>query len=311
MATKWMSEAEFRKAPTPDAAIRKAFAAEVKAEAGKPVVLCIGSSAPDRMGDTIASTGWRLESYQKNPIVLWAHDRHQPPVAKSARVWADGERLMSEPEFTPREMYPFGAMVGEMVKGGFLNAASVGFRPLKHAWNEERGGIDFIEQELLEYSIVPVPANAEALVEAKAAGIDLLPLVEWLERSLDCVSEAGLVLPRASLEKAWAVVGRKAASVGKADEPAPSAPPADPPKPDDRIEQLAADVAKIAESIAALAERVTALEPDDEPDEPEEETPVPPAPEAEPEKPKAFDAGAIERAVADAIAANAKALGIS
>ena len=31
------------------------------------------------------------------------------------------------------------------------------------------GGIDFIEQELMEFSIVSVPANAEALMELSAA----------------------------------------------------------------------------------------------------------------------------------------------
>jgi hypothetical protein len=55
-----------------------------------------------------------------------------------------------------------------MVKRGFLRATSVGFRPKrdKYSWNEERGGIDFEEQELLEFSVVPVPSNPEALLSA-------------------------------------------------------------------------------------------------------------------------------------------------
>jgi hypothetical protein len=56
--------------------------------------------------------------------------------------------------------------------------------PLKYAFTDDpqrRFGIDFLEQELLEFSwCVPVPANAEALVEGRAAGIDqVAPLLDW------------------------------------------------------------------------------------------------------------------------------------
>lgn len=309
MATKWMTEAEFRKSPTQDAALRKSFAAEVKAEAGKPVRFCISTATPDRMGDVISVEGWKLDAYQKNPVVLWAHDRKAPPVAKATKVWIENAKLLMEMEFTARELYPFGAMVGDMVRGGFINASSVGFRPIKYAFNDARGicAMDFIEAELLENSIVPVPANAEALVEAKSAGIDLLPMVEWLEKSLDCVSEAGLALPRASLERAWAVVGRKATSVGKADDPAPSAPPpaAPPAAPEPDLKQIAAGLESLTASVSALTERVAALEePDDEPE--EEPTPAAPAESDD----KAFS-DAVERALTAAVIANAKALGIS
>lgn len=269
MAIKWLSESEFRKSPSTDAALRKSFTAEVKAEDGKPITICISTATPDRMGDVIAVEGWKLDSYQKNPVVLWAHDRKQPPVAKANRVWIEGGSLMSEPEFTPREMYPFGAMVGDMVRGGFLNASSVGFRPLKYAYNDERGAyaMDFMECELLEYSIVPVPANPEALVEAKAAGIELAPLVEWLERSLDCATEAGLILPRAALERAWKAAGNdRVIAVGKAPVPASTA---------DRLEAACARLEAACERVETAAVRVeNAMA---EPEEPEEE-PVPEAP---------------------------------
>jgi phage head maturation protease len=63
--------------------------------------------------------------------------------------------------------------VYRLARGGFLAATSVGFRPLKweYTTDKERGaddwfpGIDFEEQELVEFSIVTVPANPEALME--------------------------------------------------------------------------------------------------------------------------------------------------
>ena len=156
---RWVNESEFRSAPSNEVGIRKNFSAEVKSQAGK-VQFCISSTAAERMGDVIAVNGWKLDAYKSNPVVLWAHDRKQPPIARATKIWTAGNRL----EFTPKEMYPFGAMIGDMVREGFLTGVSVGFRPIKHAWNSERQGYDFLESELLEYSVVPVPANPEALL---------------------------------------------------------------------------------------------------------------------------------------------------
>ena len=45
--------------------------------------------------------------------------------------------------------------------------------------------MDFQQQELLEFSIVPVPANADCLIEARSAGIDVEPLREWAAKTLE------------------------------------------------------------------------------------------------------------------------------
>ena len=46
-------------------------------------------------------------------------------------------------------------------------------------------GYKFLKQELLEFSAVPVPANAEALIQARSKGIDTLPFKAWAEEILD------------------------------------------------------------------------------------------------------------------------------
>jgi phage head maturation protease len=46
----------------------------------------------------------------------------------------------------------------------YINAVSVGFKPLEWTNSKERpGSVDFQKQELLELSLVGVPANASAL----------------------------------------------------------------------------------------------------------------------------------------------------
>ena len=178
--------------------VRASFDTEIAKAEGDSRVMTFAISTPsvDRMGDTIAINGWKLANYRKNPVVLWAHDASSLPVARATKVWIEDDRLMAEAEFTPPGMARFNDTVFDMLKGGYLNATSVGFAPIEYAFMDT--GIAFKTQELLEFSIVPVPANAEALIAAKSAGIDVAPMIEMHKASLERVGLA--VLPRARLD---------------------------------------------------------------------------------------------------------------
>ena len=177
-------------------ALRKAWACtEVLSKAEDPklgareVQLIISTAKPDRDNDVINADGWKLANYKKNPVVLFAHDYRSLPIARARKVAAGDGVLKAVDHFVEQEVYPLAEIIFQMLKRGYLNAASVGFQPMKWLRNEERGGYDFEEQELLEHSIVPVPANAGALVELRQIkGLDLKPLCEWAEKFLD---EAG------------------------------------------------------------------------------------------------------------------------
>jgi HK97 family phage prohead protease len=174
---------------------------------GLKVPFIISTATIDRDNDTLSVSGWKLENYRKNPVVLWVHDGRHPPVARSLEEKTENEKLKSTALFTPQDLNPFGFMIGQMYAKSFLNAVSVGFDPVKYAWVEDKDrpwGIDYLEQELLEYSCCPVPANPEALVDAKAAGIDLNPMVDWVERVLD----EGLLIPRARAEKIYSILSK-------------------------------------------------------------------------------------------------------
>jgi HK97 family phage prohead protease len=174
----------------------------------------ITSERVDRESDTIALDGWSLTEYQRNPVVLWAHDYRSLPVARSARLAvearADARLMMSDDVFPAEGVYPFADTVLALIDGGFLNATSVGFRPLRWSFNEERFGVDFIEQEMLEHSIVPIPANPDALLQARSAGVDLAPIRLWAEQTLDEMhGERGLWVPRSQVEGAMRVLSSK------------------------------------------------------------------------------------------------------
>jgi HK97 family phage prohead protease len=122
----------------------------------------------DRDGDRINPSGWKLDAYKANPVVLWGHDHSSHPVGRAVEVAAIGDSLRVVIEFPPENVSPEGYRVGQLVEAGFLSAVSVGFLPLDYAPNGQ-GGHDFESVELLEISIVTVPANPEALI---AAGFD-------------------------------------------------------------------------------------------------------------------------------------------
>ncbi len=165
----------------------------------------ISTAAVDREGDTIAVDGWELESFRKNPVILFAHDHREPPIARALSIGTDGARLAARAEFMAPDLSAFSYMIFRMYAEGFMKATSVGFQPLEWSFTEEADrklGIDFSRQELLEFSAVPVPANPEALVQARAKGIDTGPLKQWAERVLDGWGDRnGVVLTRKSVER--------------------------------------------------------------------------------------------------------------
>jgi HK97 family phage prohead protease len=165
------------------------------------VQFVLSDGSVDRMGDRIDPTGWNLTAYRKNPVVLWAHDSAAPPIGRMRTVVSDGTRLIGEVEFATAEVYPFAATICRMVQAGYLNAGSVGFAPLEYslAKDPERPfGIDFKRQELLEFSIVPVPANKNALALAGAKGVlgsrdaELIGQADRLRRVAELRPNAGV-----------------------------------------------------------------------------------------------------------------------
>jgi len=161
----------------------------------RTVDFTISTSAVDREKDVINQDGWDLKAYTKSPVVLFAHDYKQPPIGRTTNLRLVDGALKATVEFAPKDANPMAETVYQLVKGGFLSSASVGFRPHKHAFNVERGGVDFEKQELLEWSIVPVPANPEALMDAKGAGIDTAPLVAWAKGILDAEEQVTVLAP--------------------------------------------------------------------------------------------------------------------
>lgn len=137
----------------------------IKADIGQKdgKIFGIASSAvEDRQGEVVSVDGWDLKNFKKAPRLLWAHDHHEPAIGKVTKTWYEGtgksKRLMFEAVF--QDVTEKARAIAQLVKEGFINTFSVGFKPL------EMEGNVITKSELLEISVVNVPANPEAMLLA-------------------------------------------------------------------------------------------------------------------------------------------------
>lgn len=146
---------------------RAKFIAETKAIGDNQIEAIIATNTIDRHGEILEIDGVDLKQFKKNPVVLWAHDYSGLPIAKAISISKNKDgQIVSKMEFNPDD--EFSMKVYNAVKNGFLSAFSIGFIPTDGTYDEKINGYRWTKSEMLEYSVVPVPANAEALVQAKA-----------------------------------------------------------------------------------------------------------------------------------------------
>jgi len=141
----------------------------VKAADDGTVEFIASKEVADRDREIVTVKGIDIKNYKKNPVVLWAHDRSQPPIGKAVKITKSKDELKIKVDFADEETYPFASTIYKLLKGGYLNAVSIGFIPDYKAieYDEKKEVRIFNKVELFELSVVPVPANQEALATGK------------------------------------------------------------------------------------------------------------------------------------------------
>jgi HK97 family phage prohead protease len=128
----------------------------------------------DRMGDIISSDGWDLSSFAKNPIALFNHSP-SAPIGRWSNLRVEGRALRGHLELAPEGTSPRIDEIRKLVAAGILKAVSVGFREVESTARKSadgrRLGQHFLKQELVETSLVSVPANPNAIAVAKGLNI--------------------------------------------------------------------------------------------------------------------------------------------
>ena len=211
---KWLRDADlealesYRKGSGPAPFLYKQNGALAKVESSDTPFLFVASEeTEDRLGDVIATAGWQLENYKRNPVFLFVHDQSIPPIGIVPKIWPDGKQLLAHVRFDEDD--EFARLVKGKYQRKFMRAVSVGFKALEF---EERDldvatpgrgtGLLFKKQELVELSAVPVPAHPAALQRMMGArptwslpSDSYLKRLERLEAFLPPTIEKPLALP--------------------------------------------------------------------------------------------------------------------
>jgi len=134
----------------------------------------------DRYGDRITAKGVKLDKYKQNPIVLAFHNSWWFPVGASIKTWYEksddsvkGWVLFFDSNIDDSG---FSESTFKFASTGAVKTGSIGFIPVagkvRKPTEEEKAeygmtdwGYIYDEIELLEYSIVPLPANPSSMAE--------------------------------------------------------------------------------------------------------------------------------------------------
>ena len=134
----------------------------------------------DRQGDIVLQN-WKFDDYQNNPLMLYAHRWDDPPIGtvlnwevmpRTSRVY-NGRSLRLMPLFATKDQYEWADTIFRLAKARFLRTGSVGFysdniiqvRDPNERMRMGLGnmGVIYDRNNLIEWTVAPVPANQGAL----------------------------------------------------------------------------------------------------------------------------------------------------
>src|SRR4030095_3596530 len=130
---------------------------------GDAMEFVLSDNSVDRVGDVIEQN-WELSAFRKNPIALFNHQRDHV-IGSWAGVRVDGNRLLGKLQLAAEGTSELVDTVRKLVEKKCVRATSVGFMPLKtekltDEASEFWGQFRYLKSELLEASLVSVPANS-------------------------------------------------------------------------------------------------------------------------------------------------------
>ena len=178
--------------------MRKTFATfqTVVKTTGDAPEITISTRALDRDGDILEPSGADFSHYLKNPVVLFGHDHYALPIGRTTSLKIEGDSIQAS--FAWLENDPDAARVRNAFDQRVLNAASVGFLPMDYEPMKDSYGRRYTKWQLLEWSLVPVPSNPEAVRTLKSLGLAMPS-----RKRLDTTSEADALDALLLNLKAW------------------------------------------------------------------------------------------------------------
>ena len=202
-----------------------------KNEDTRTVTFVASDDSVDSAGTVLNQDNWDLRRFNSNGIIGYQHkvyggwdDTDNPDnVIGKGFAYIEDKKLMVDITFEPADINPLAEKIYQKIMFGSLRAVSVGFLPIgrgKFGEGAESEIYYFAGQELLEVSVVNIPANPKALKKSMEAEAEFIEAerkrlreeaeTETIEveqknteetNTVDADVEATLIMARAALLK--------------------------------------------------------------------------------------------------------------
>ena len=156
-----------------------------KKEDERTITFVASDSTRDSAGTVLNQDNWDLTRFNSNGIIGYQHkvyggwdDTDNPDnVIGKGHAYVEDGKLMGDITFEPKEINELAEKIYQKVLFGSLRAVSVGFLPIGKGRFGEGADAEtyyFAGQQLLEVSVVNIPANPNALRKSMEAENDFL-----------------------------------------------------------------------------------------------------------------------------------------
>lgn len=190
----------------------RAFSTEFRKKAkdnaeDRTITFVASTGARDSAHTVLNQDNWDLTRFNANPIIGYQHEIYGAWsagdvdfVIGKGHAYVEDKKLMVDITFEPKDINPLAEKIYQKILFGSINSVSVGFLPIgKGAWGkgeegpgEARETYYYAGQQLLEISVVNIPANPEATKKGEdSAAAELEELRKQGAPATDPAPDAG------------------------------------------------------------------------------------------------------------------------
>lgn len=121
----------------------------------KQQTFLVSDETKNSHGFRVLTSGIDTEQFERNPIMLFMHDRKRNVIGRWENLKKNGDKLFADAIFDTND--PQGKLIADKVKNGFIKSASLGIEVL-----EQKEDL-ITKSKLHEISIVDIGSNKNAL----------------------------------------------------------------------------------------------------------------------------------------------------
>jgi HK97 family phage prohead protease len=171
----------------------------------------------DIVGDeTHPTLGWDYKNYaEKNPVVLGNHKGDALPIARVSNLRVERGALRGKIHLAPIGSSVATDEARALISCGILRGISVGFVPTLSVPRKGGSGTHFKRMTLMEISIVALPANSNAYLQAKSMGVRATTIRELFKENQNTSLATRITVARYSVAQRQAIHAKAKAYVAE------------------------------------------------------------------------------------------------